>query len=588
VRAAAAVPGRTSTAGRPKAWHFTGRRAIPIQSVALPLCDGTAVAVAALLMMPGWWAVVYLGAVLVVLNAGGEHRLRICLRISDEIPRLVALAALPIVVFVPWIHPAVKLAVFGLASVILLLTMRAGLYAALRAAHRHSWLTEPALIVGTGQTGAEIVKALIEHPDLGLRPVGFIGSLPGFIGRLPPKKKTKEPSLPVLGGPSELATVVAQQGVSRIIVCSSDHTDGGLVTELRAHRQLPVDVCVVPQMHELAAAIPAGSRDDVWGIPLIPLRPCGPRWSARVVKRAFDVIVGTALLLACAPLLLLLTVVAWLCSGRPILFRQVRVTRAGGLMKIAKFRTVTTQSPDAQSTQNPDAQWAVSSDQCTTLGRLLRSTHLDELPQLFNVIRGQMSLVGPRPERPHFTSRFAKTIPHYDDRHRVHTGMTGWAQVHGLTGDTSISERVRFDNYYIEHWSLWLDMTILARTLAEPMTGVLRERGPQPSSQPAPRADRLANAEGIIGRYSHADGFCGTDDVAARNGASSPAYSSGTEPAGRPLMSELPEQPDPHYPAGHAAQPAADRTTDGVEELVRQQPVSGESYLVSPETQFAD
>jgi lipopolysaccharide/colanic/teichoic acid biosynthesis glycosyltransferase len=146
-----------------------------------------------------------------------------------------------------------------------------------------------------------------------------------------------------------------------------------------------------------------------------------------------------------------------------VFFRQVRVTRDGDRMTITKFRTVTV--------ENSNAHWSVSSDQCTTLGRWLRATHLDELPQLLNVVRGQMSLVGPRPEQPVYTSRFGQLIPRYEDRHRVHSGMTGWAQVHGLCGDTSIPERVRFDNYYIEHWSLWLDLTILARTLIQPLAG---------------------------------------------------------------------------------------------------------------------
>jgi lipopolysaccharide/colanic/teichoic acid biosynthesis glycosyltransferase len=187
-----------------------------------------------------------------------------------------------------------------------------------------------------------------------------------------------------------------------------------------------------------------------------------------LVKRAFDLIVGCALLVAAAPLLLILVAVEFLDRTRPVMFRQERVTRSGRIMRIMKLRTIS--SPD------PDSEWSVPVESCSAIGRWLRATHLDELPQLFNVIRGDMSLVGPRPERPFFTARFAETVPHYDDRHRTRAGLTGWAQVHGLTGDTSIPDRTRFDNYYIEHWSLWMDLVIMARTLAEPLLGVLRAR----------------------------------------------------------------------------------------------------------------
>jgi exopolysaccharide biosynthesis polyprenyl glycosylphosphotransferase len=444
------------------------------RNAVLPLCDGLALTAAALIVIPEWEAVGFILAVLFTLNASGAHRLRLCLRISDEIPRLAAFVALPALLFLPWAHPAIRVVFLCLAAICLLLIMRTGLYAVLRACNRRGLLTEPALIVGTGQTGVEVGKVLAEHPDLGLRPVGLIGSRP----------QNPASSLPVLGGLSEIGPVVERWGVRSVIVCFTDRMDADLVTVLRASAPLPADVYVVPRMYELAAAIPAGSRDDVWGIPIIPLRPTGPRWPSMVAKRLFDLIVGTMLLIVSAPLMLALLIVVRLGCGRPVFFRQVRVTRGGGLMKITKFRTITA--------ANPDAQWTVSEEECTRLGRWLRATHLDELPQLVNVIRGQMSLVGPRPERPHFTSQFAESVPRYDDRHRVQSGMTGWAQVHGLSGDTSIPERVRFDNYYIENWSLWLDMTILVRTLAQPLTGALDGVGHRPQAE----ANEHAGANG--------------------------------------------------------------------------------------------
>ena len=199
--------------------------------------------------------------------------------------------------------------------------------------------------------------------------------------------------------------------------------------------------------------------DEIWGIPLIPLRRPGHSPAGLWLKRVFDVVVAATLILAAAPVLLVLAVAIRLQSGRPPLFRQARVTGPGRSAEIVKLRTLTEHG-------DPDTSWTVPTQQCTGLARWLRVTHLDELPQLVNVLRGEMSLVGPRPERPYFAERFGREILRYSDRTRMPAGMTGWAQVHGLHGDTSMFERARFDNQYIEYWSPWLDVVILARTLA--------------------------------------------------------------------------------------------------------------------------
>jgi len=448
------APGRMPVTEGPRRQPSARRWVSLAWSAVLPVCDGCALAAAVLLVAPGWPAVGYAVAALLVLNVSGRHRLRICLRLSDEVSRLAVAAIIPLPLLLPWTEAAGGVTRLVVMSAGLLVTMRAGLYAALRAARRSDWLTEPVLIVGMGKLGVEVGELLLEHSDLGLRPVGFIGSLP----------PDPESPLPLLGELSEMSDVVSRHGVRRVIVCFPADSDADLVSTLRATWRLRAEVYVVPRMYELAAAIPPACLDEVCGIPLVPLRRSGLRRSGRVVKRVFDLVAGTALLLALTPVLLVLMIAVLLSCGRPVLFWQVRVTRDGRLMKIAKLRTV--------ASQHPGAQWTVPPDQCSSLGRWLRATHLDELPQLINVIRGEMSLVGPRPERPYFASQFAEVIPRYEDRHRAHAGMTGWAQVHGLTGDTSISERVRFDNRYIENWSLWLDIVILARTIAQPLTGV--------------------------------------------------------------------------------------------------------------------
>jgi lipopolysaccharide/colanic/teichoic acid biosynthesis glycosyltransferase len=178
-------------------------------------------------------------------------------------------------------------------------------------------------------------------------------------------------------------------------------------------------------------------------------------------KRVLDVIVAGAALTLTAPLFGLVALAVRLSSPGPILFRQKRVGQDGREIDVLKFRTL-------RRNEDSDTQWSVVGDaRLTPVGRLLRRTSIDELPQLWSVLLGDMSLVGPRPERPFFVRRFSADVSGYKDRHRLPVGLTGWAQVHGLRGDTSIEERARFDNDYIEHWSLWRDLVILGRTLAE-------------------------------------------------------------------------------------------------------------------------
>lgn len=196
-------------------------------------------------------------------------------------------------------------------------------------------------------------------------------------------------------------------------------------------------------------------------------RPRRRHGTARLaVKRAVDVVVSATLLFAVGPLIVVFAVVTRLQLHEPAFFRQVRVTGNGRQAEILKLRTLVSHG-------NPDTCWTVPLWGATGFGRFLRGTHLDELPQLVNVARGEMSLVGPRPERPYFADRFQREIPGYAGRNRMTAGMTGWAQVNGWHGDTSISARVAFDNDYVENWSLWLDLVIVARTVATVMRAAL-------------------------------------------------------------------------------------------------------------------
>jgi exopolysaccharide biosynthesis polyprenyl glycosylphosphotransferase len=428
------------------------RSARVVAAVLLPLSDAlalaAAVAIAGRLDLP---VVGYAAAVFIGFAVTGQHRLRICARVSDQVGRIVGGTWIPLLVLLmvsPSASTAWKLAIAAPGCV---LALRGLAYRVLGAAHRRQVLTEPTLVVGASEQGVQAAEVMLDHPELGLRPVGFLDRC----------DHGHELPLPLVGDLTDLPTAVRQSAIRRVLVCWPARvcadSERDIAAAIRLSRRLPVDICVVPRMPDLGSAIPRSHLDELWGIPLLPVRRVGP--ASKVLKRAFDVLATLLLLVLVAPLLALLAAAIRLRAGRPVIFRQARVTGEDRVAEILKLRTL---EPHTDS----DTRWGVPTEGSTRLGRWLRASHLDELPQLVNVLRGDMSLVGPRPERPYFVACFSDMIPGYRDRTRMRAGLTGWAQVHGLHGDTSINDRVRFDNYYVEYWSPWLDLVIVVRTLA--------------------------------------------------------------------------------------------------------------------------
>ncbi|HBW19344.1 MAG: exopolysaccharide biosynthesis polyprenyl glycosylphosphotransferase [Streptosporangiaceae bacterium] len=455
-------PPRPAGRARQPRWVF--RRGRLAALVLLPAADLVALTAAAVIcgaVSPA--AAVYAAGVLVVIALTGQYRLRITLRTSEQAGRILAAAAVPGLLLLaplalPWLAPSwpapQRLAMLALWSAGLLLSCRAAGAAALRAARRRGLVAEAALVVGAGTLSAHLAELMRLHPELGLAPCGLLDD----------GAPRRDLPVPFLGRTSDLGDVVTRLRIRRVIISYADCKDEDLAALLRRCRSLRADACLVPRLYELGTALPRGCADEIWGIPLIPLRHLGPSAARLRAKRAFDATAAALLLALAAPVLLLLAAAIRLQSGEPALFRQVRVTGCGRQATILKLRTLTTRG-------DPDTCWTADGPEPGRLGRLLRVTHLDELPQLLNVLRGDMSLVGPRPERPYFADRFSREVPRYADRDRMPAGLTGWAQVHGLNGDISISERVRFDNQYIENWSPWLDAVILARTLAAAIPG---------------------------------------------------------------------------------------------------------------------
>jgi exopolysaccharide biosynthesis polyprenyl glycosylphosphotransferase len=265
-------------------------------------------------------------------------------------------------------------------------------------------------------------------------------------------------SRPVLGGIDELNRVLKEHRIDRVVIAFGVNRDPDLVRVVRSCENAAVDMYTIPRFFELGLQAAPRDVDMVWGFPLVRLRRSTMRSSGRFAKRAFDSSIAALMLLLLSPLYGLLALAVRLTSPGPIYFRQRRIGKNGREVEILKFRSMRV---NAES----DTQWSVNADaRVTKIGGIMRKTSLDELPQLWNVLRGDMSLVGPRPERPFFVEQFEQEVPRYGDRHRVPVGLTGLAQVNGLRGDTSIEDRAWFDNHYIENWSVAGDLVILART----------------------------------------------------------------------------------------------------------------------------
>ena len=323
----------------------------------------------------------------------------------------------------------------------------------------------PALIVGAGQIGALVERRLTNEPELGLQPIGFIDADP------PPADDVPLRSAPVLGGPDDLGRIADETGAQHVVLGFTRSPDSELFSLMRYCEERGMQVSVVPRMFEFVSV--HNELDHVGGIPLYSFEAVDPKSSQFALKHAFDRIVAAAVLALLAPLMLAVALAVKVSSPGPALFRQRRIGRDGRDFELLKFRSMRMPKETPAASPSillpPDtAPGGVEGlDRRTRVGSFLRKTSLDELPQFINVLRGEMSLVGPRPERPEFVEQFEREVRRYDDRHRVKSGITGWAQVHGLRGRTSLTDRIEFDNHYIANWSLSLDLKILLLTVGE-------------------------------------------------------------------------------------------------------------------------
>src|SRR6266702_7627672 len=386
------------------------------------------------------------------LAVTGKHDAQVDLRVLKDAPSIgawVAIALTGTLVLAPTapVDARLRLALVGFGA---LLLGRLLAYAAIRAMRSHHLVRERTLIIGAGPLSTQLATTLADHPEFGLQPIGFLDA----------RRIASGASMAVLGDYTGLERVVREFEVRRVIIGFGDNLD--LAQMVRSCQALRVRTHLIARGADLAIAPDAHHVDDVMGISLLRVPPPALARPGRLrAKRALDVTTAFALLAVSAPIFVTAAAAVRLSSPGPVFFRQRRIGRGGKPFDLLKFRSMRVNS-------DSDTTWSVVNDRrITPVGRLLRKTSIDELPQLYNVLRGDMSLIGPRPERPHFVEQFGAEVPHYEDRHRAPVGITGWAQVNKLRGDSSIAERVRMDNCYIEHWSPWLDLVIVLRTVGE-------------------------------------------------------------------------------------------------------------------------
>jgi Undecaprenyl-phosphate glucose phosphotransferase len=306
------------------------------------------------------------------------------------------------------------------------------------------------LVVGAGDLGERFIDTMEQHRELGFKVVGALTRKPEKVGTL-------VKGVPVVGLFGELGKFLDGTPVDQVVLALPLDEQGALKELMEELAMRTVDVKLVPDLFNYVTL--RGGLEEFGGLPIISLQGAPLEGWNLIAKRVFDVLVSGLALLLLSPLLLVLALLVKLTSRGPVFFAQERMGVDGHLFKMLKFRTM---KVDAEK-DGPRFATA-KDDRRTPVGAILRKTSLDELPQFWNVLVGDMSLVGPRPERPVFIEAFKKQIPRYHLRHMVKSGITGWAQINGLRGDTSIKDRIDYDLYYIEHWSLAFDVKILVRT----------------------------------------------------------------------------------------------------------------------------
>jgi Undecaprenyl-phosphate glucose phosphotransferase len=338
---------------------------------------------------------------------------------------------------------------FGVISFFFTLFQRGALRFLLRELRRKGYNLRYLLVVGEAGIAEDIISRIKNHDELGIQIVGLLT----HDGKL----KRGPGGVPVVGSYMDLRAVLAKIQIDQIVVALPLEHNALLPEVMEQIGDNLIDVKIVPDLYQFVTL--GGMIEEFEGVPVMSLQSTPLSGFRRFAKRLIDIAASTILLVILSPLMLFIAFLIKCSSRGSVFYRQERVSFDGSKFWIVKFRTM------ALDAEEEGPGWTVPGDnRVTWLGGLLRSLSLDELPQLINVLRGDMSVVGPRPERPIFIEEFRRRVPKYMLRHKVPAGITGWAQVNGWRGDTSIDKRIEYDLYYIENWSLMLDLKILLLT----------------------------------------------------------------------------------------------------------------------------
>jgi Undecaprenyl-phosphate glucose phosphotransferase len=340
---------------------------------------------------------------------------------------------------------------FWLLNLVILGFSRVLFREALRFLRRQGYNQRYALVIGASRLGRRVVDALENHPELGVRIQGFLSADPRQVGE-------RIQNVPVVGRYDDLQELV-QSGIDIVFICLPPEDERWVEKMFGILSTTMVEVKALPAICEFMSL--RAEAEMFEGLPLITLQGSPLHGWNLVIKRVLDMVGASAALVLFAPVLFTVALLVKLTSPGPIFFRQLRMGLDGQAFEMLKFRSM---KPDAESETGP--VWTQpNDDRRTPIGAVLRRTSLDELPQFWNVLRGEMSIVGPRPERPEFIARFRETLPQYMLRHKMKAGITGWAQINGWRGNTSLEKRIQHDLYYIEHWSIWFDFKIMLLTV---------------------------------------------------------------------------------------------------------------------------